>query len=394
MNQTQQFFINILSDHLHGIKTEIPCNVDWDEILKLSQSHQVEGIVYHQCKNFMPLKDKQLLDNKTSSTLYYYGNRKAALKEAVEELRKREISHVIVKGFSVAKYYPIPALRTMGDCDIIVHRKDMPAAMNVMRSLGYQGIDNDYADSWECAKNKMIFELHDRLVGEGDLLKPYQKSFFNEYDAYVTDEELDWSFHFLFLIVHLRKHFMNSGVGIRQFMDLAVVIQNCEELDWTWIEGKLDNLELLVFARSCLSLLNKWFDVDPPIRCDSVKMEDDFYEKVTEKILQNGTFGNGNKKNVGNYERNVLISYEGWIWFRRIRYMIRKVFPSYSYMRAYPGCNYVDGHPYLLAVAWLHRFYYYYKRKNRNTIRQVMRGVFASKESLEVQEDFLRKMGL
>ena len=394
MNINQEFFINILSDHLHGISTEIPCDVDWEEILKLAKSHQVEGIVYYQCKHLMPPKIMEVFGKKASATLYHYGNRKAALRDVVKELHNTDIAHIVVKGFSVAEYYPIPALRTMGDCDIIVHRKEMPAAMNVMRSLGYQGIDNDKADSWECVKNRITFEIHDRLVSSVDFLKPEQERFFNEYDTYVVDGILNWNFHFLFLIIHLRKHFMNSGVGIRQFMDLAVLVKNCHELDWTWIEERLIELELLRFTESCFYLLTQWFGVEPPIHCDYVNMEHGFYEKITEKILQNGVFGAGDTQNIGNYERNVLINSEGWMVFRRIIYLLRNIFPPYSYMRTYPGCNYVDGRPYLIIVAWLHRFYYYSKRKNRNSIRRVMKGVFTNKDSLEAQEDFFKTMGL
>ena len=394
MDLNQQFFINILSDHVHGIKTKSTNEIDWDEILQLSKSHQVEGIVYHQCKGFMPPDVLLIFDNLTSTTLYYYVNRKAALNVVTKELNVKKIPHVVVKGFSIAEYFPIPALRTMGDCDIIVHRKDMPAAMDVMRSLGYQGIDNDKADSWECVKNKLTFELHDRLVSGVEFLKPEQERFFNEYDAYVADGKLDWNFHFLFLIIHLRKHFINSGVGIRQFIDLAVLIQNCQELDWSWIEEKLTELNLMRFTQTCIWLLEKWLVVEPPINCNIANVDDGFYEHVTERILNNGVFGKDDIRNIGNYDRNVLIKSEGWMMFRRFKYLIRNTFPPYRYMRTYPGCNYVDGRPYLLAIAWVHRFFHYSKRNNRNAVRRVMSGAFSNKERLDEQNEFHKKMGL
>lgn len=394
MKQTQQFFINILSDHLHGTKTEIPCDVDWDEILKLSKSHQVEGIVYHQCKNFMPLEIKQFMDNRTSSTLYYYGNRKAALNEVEKELRKREIAYVVVKGFCVAEYYPIPALRTMGDCDIIVHRIDMPATMNVMRYLGYEGIENDKADAWECIRNRITFELHDRLVSEADLLKPYQEQFINDYDVHAVNGMLDWNFHFLFLIVHLRKHFMNSGVGIRLFMDLAVIIQKCNDLNWIEIEKMLSYLGLLRFAKSCFVLVKKWFGINTPINSNPDSMDCEFYEQVTEKVLRNGIFGDGDIENMGNYARNFLITSNGWMMFRRGKYVLMNMFPSYEYMRTYPGCGYLDDHPHWLIFAWGQRMYNFAKRKDKNTIGRIIKRAFSDKESINLQKEFLEKMGL
>ena len=394
MDLNQQFFIKTLSDHLHRVNTQISYEIDWGEILRLSKSHQVEGIVYHQCKRFMPSEVLQIFDDITSTTLYYYVNRRVALKEVVVNLEKNEISYAVVKGFGIAEYYPIPALRTMGDNDIIVHRNDMSAAMEEMRSIGYKGIENDKADSWGCVKNKITFEIHDRLVSGTEFLRPEQENFFNNYDQYLVNGGLDWSFHFLFLIIHLRKHFMNSGVGIRQFMDLAVLIQNCPKLDWAWIEEKLEELDLFRFTQSCLLLLEKWFGVELPINCDHNKMDHHFYEEVTDRILKNGVFGKNNTSNKGNYDRNVLINSRGWLLLRRFRYVVRNMLPPYDYMRTYPGCNYVDGRPYLLFIAWGHRFIYYSKRKNRNTIRRVMKGAFSDKESLDAQKNFLKRMGI
>lgn len=394
MDSNQQFFVKILSDHLHRANTEISYEIDWDEILRLSKSHQVEGIVYNQCKRFMPPDVLRVFDSITSTTLYYYVNRKVALNEISKKLNENGISYIVVKGFSIAEYYPIPALRTMGDSDIIVHRKDMPATMNVMRSAGYEGIDNDKADSWECVKNKITIEIHDRLVSDVDFLKPNQERFFNEYDKYVVNGELDWNIHFLFIMIHLRKHFMNTGVGIRQFMDLTVLILNCRELEWTRIEEKLADLDLLRFTQTCFLLLEKWFGINLPINCDSVTIDQGFYEQVTEKILKNGVFGKDDISNIDNYARNVLINSSGWMMCRRIKYIIRKAFPSYEYMKSYSGCSYVDGRPYLLIIAWLHRFYNYTKHKDRNSVKRVMDRAFIDGESLEKQYDFHKRMGL
>lgn len=394
MDLNRQFFVKMLSDHLNRVETEIPYEIDWNEILRLAKSHQVEGIVYHQCKVYMPIDVRAVFDVITSSTFYYYVNRRAALREITQRLVENEIQYITVKGFDVAKYYPIPAYRTMVDCDILVHRQDMVATMDLMRNLGYSGIENDKADSWECVKNNLSFEIHDRLVSDADFLEPYQERFFNEYDPYVLNGTLDWNFHFLFLIMHLRKHFMNSGVGIRQFMDLAVLIKNCHDLDWRWIQEKLAELDLLRFAQSCFILVGEWFGVDMPFGCESTNMERGFYEQVTDRILRNGTFGNDYDKNRGNFERNILIKSKGYLIVRRIKLVFRNAFPSYGYMRTYPRCNYVDGRPYLLLFAWIHRLHYYSVRKNKNTIKRVMKGAFSDIERLEEQEMFFKKMGL
>ena len=209
MDNCQQFFISILSDHLAGNKTNPPKNIDidWKEIQRLSKSHQVDGIVYYQCKTFMPKDALQYYEQAFSATLYFFRNRRAAMKIVTDAFRKNMISFFAVKGFAVSRFYPIPELRTMGDCDIIVSREDMPTAMNIMRGLGYQGIDNEKADSWVCSKNGYLFELHDKLVQDNEHSTEQQKSFFNKYSPYIDQGIIDPNFSFLFLLMHLRKHF-------------------------------------------------------------------------------------------------------------------------------------------------------------------------------------------
>ena len=77
MTSEQQFFLQVLSDHLLKKRTMPIEDLDWDSIFKLSRAHQVEGIVFYQCKELMP--DRTELENAFYLTLYYYKNRKAAM---------------------------------------------------------------------------------------------------------------------------------------------------------------------------------------------------------------------------------------------------------------------------------------------------------------------------
>ncbi|NCU27417.1 hypothetical protein EOM86_11990, partial [Candidatus Nomurabacteria bacterium] len=64
----------------------------------------------------------------------------------------------------------------------------------------------------------------------------------NSFDHFIVNGRLDDSFHFVFAIYHLCKHFMNSGVGFRQFVDVAVLIKNDDRINWMWTENKLKEI--------------------------------------------------------------------------------------------------------------------------------------------------------
>ena len=318
MTTEQEFFLQILADHLAGKDTAPREGIDWNTLKEFAHTHQVEGIVYFQCREQFPEAMRPAAEQAFGATLYYSANRRRIMEEIAGALRARGIGFFTVKGFAVARYYPKPALRTMGDCDIVVHRADMQAAVDVMRGLGFQGSEISDCVQWGCDRDGLHFELHNALVQGGEFTTTDQEDFFNDFDPYVDGETLDLSFHFLFLLMHLRKHFLNYGVGLRQFMDLAVVIRGGEGLNWDWMLDRLDKLRLLRFARVCGMLLKRWFGVDSPL---AAAPEPDLEEQLTGIILAGGVFGFADRENLTNFSRTALAKAGGPAWMKPFVYI-------------------------------------------------------------------------
>lgn len=245
MADENSFFIKVLSDHLNERKT-IPSEIiDWSIVLKLSIRHQVEGIVYCQCKNYTSVKELDRLEQRYFATLYHYKNRERLLTSIDKAFNNNSIQYIEIKGFKAARYYPIPGLRTMGDTDLVVHESDRERASKILSDMGlinqyeYTGKERGYSLS------NIHIELHHRLIYDEVVTIEEQNRFFYNCWEYVDRGELNHSFHFLFLLAHVRKHMLNEGVGIRQFMDLAVAIKNNPTLDWRWITEKLKDLKML-----------------------------------------------------------------------------------------------------------------------------------------------------
>ena len=137
-----------------------------------------------------------------------------------------KIQYFSVKGLAIADYYPMPALRTMGDIDLVV--KDKENVKNLLITIGYSFNEeefNGWFNEWHFFKHGVEFELHDYLMYEQSLIPIEEVRYFNKCWDYVTDNELDWNYHFVLLIAHLRKHLLR-GVGFRQFLDIAILIKN------------------------------------------------------------------------------------------------------------------------------------------------------------------------
>ena len=392
MSQEQYLFIRILADFLSGKKTNPDTDVDWLKILQMAKIHQVQGIVYYQCKNLLPDNICKTLEEAYLSTTYYYINRKALMGEISRTFNQSELPFFCVKGYEVARYYPIPALRTMGDCDIVVHRKDVPKAAKLLQQRGYKGNETTTLQQWGCNKNRMHFEIHNKLVQEGEYATLAQIKFFNNYEQYFKDGIIDPSFHFMYLLMHLRKHFLNRGVGIRQFMDLAVMIMNNDQLNWCWIEDKLDYLDLLRFAHVCYALVENWFGVAAPVKY--VRIDKAFVDQMTSKIIADGVFGFDNEENKKTDARTALIISKGPLWLRRIKMILQSVFLSYDIMRGYPGCGFIDGKPWLLPIAWIKRFVIIARERDKSSVANVLNNSMIPEDELHERKELLEKMGV
>lgn len=392
MTRERAFFLQAMGDHLNGRETAAPeTALDWEALLSIAKIHQVGGILYHQCMAILPPEYAVRLREQYGAALYYHTNRTAMAAALEEALQAEGIPFFVIKGSAVAAYYPVPALRTMGDTDLVIHTEDRMRAHEILLSQGFVN-ESHFADrEWVYYKNRMEFELHDHLVYRETVNRPEHETYFNDFWQYVHDGQLDWSFHFLFLLLHLRKHLMNEGVGFRQFMDVAVVAKNAPGLDWNWIGQELGALGFLDFARNVFAMNEAWFGLKTPISANTP--DADFFETATDVVFRNGIFGFDNADNRANRAVNIARSAEN-AHLAMTKSAIRKVFPSYQTLITVPHYRFLEGKPWLLPAAWVYRML---RGLSGNRFRRSVRHVgesFTSKETVEERGAFLDRWGL
>lgn len=385
MEAEKKFLLEVLADFLNKRRTNCVDGLEWEPILALAQSHQIEAILFHQCKSFIPPSVSGRLSQLYASSLFYYSNRVRLFGEVSAAFEKESIPFFPVKGLDVAAMYPVPALRTMGDSDIIVHPSDKQKAHQVMLDIGFECASiqgNGYI------KNKLEFEIHDHLLYNNNINSQVSKDFTELAWDYTSGESckkhLDWNFHLVFLLLHLKKHFLYSGIGFRQFMDLAVVVRKCD-LDWDWLKKTLQKVELWDFTRTCFTLCEKWFEVSMPIKAE---ITPEFYESATEKIFANGVFGYEDEENEANSNLNQIRA-QG-----KLRTIIRRIFPAYKDVYYVPHYAFVQGRPWLLPVVWIYRLIRSLVcGKGADGAKLISTAVNAD-DALEERETALQKWGL
>ena len=382
MTNEQCFFLTILADFLHNRKTLPNNGLDWTSIVQYAKSHQVEGIVCHQCREYLARQPElrdiyELLEKAQIATLFFYKNNQFAYNELKRVLNEKKIPFISVKGMDVASLYPVPEYRTMGDLDIVIHTEDSERIHDVMTGLGYKQGEGERVKTYGRGTTKI--EIHNHLLNDDNLEIALRKKFFNRCWEYVSDEEesyiLDWNFHFLYLVEHAKQHFSANGAGFRQFMDIAVVTMNKKGLDWKWIENELKKTGLWEFAITAFAFCKKWWNIETPF--DIKDLDEEFYLESTEFVFKNGVFGfNNENASAHMVEKQMRISSLPKV-FHSIYVAVKKVCISYDTAMTLPYCSFARNKKYLLPYVWIYRVVYVLVKK-KGHIMKAVRLVFGS----------------
>lgn len=377
LSEEQIIFLSVLKDYLHGNSSNFSENVNWNEVKLNADKHQLTAIFYYQTRNdiFKSAFALQLCRSTNFSLAI------DKFKRSIDKFR-----YIMIKGVTIAELYEVPELRTMGDVDVVIHRSDRCGIHEVLEKNGFQFL-GEAGGEWKYSINGFLFEVHDSLVHRREELDELVDYLSNVWNYVKNDGSLDWSFHLIYLLVHLRQHLVGSGVGFRQFMDIAIVCEKCT-IDWDFVVTELKKIDLYQFSLVVFSLIERWFEISVPIVKEEITEE--FYIEATRKIFTDGVFGLENESNK-NTKIGRIAHYNNMSLNKARRtFLISSVFPKYEIMCRLPYCSYVKKSKLLLLPAWLHRIVYRaFNRESRNNIFQQL-----SYDNTSARIEMLKKWGL
>ena len=378
MTKEVECLLSVLKQHLHGEASVGMDDIDWNEVVSIAQKHQIQSILYFQCKSIPEIDEQLKLDYIMCLA------RHAQIKDTQCELQSiiGDNQCLFFKGMSVANLYPYPPLRSMGDIDVLVNADNLENVDKLLVSNHFSCVQKD-KDEWIYIRNQINVEVHTSLMHHDQ--KNYH--YFSNPWLHVNGENRDWEYWFLYLLSHLRAHLVAGGVGIRQFYDLAVVIKSVN-LDFQRISKETKKMGIDLFTDRIFALLSHWFEVDVPI----TNTDDKFIEKATDEILSNGVFGNCQDHEIKMGIARTLANSDGNYQTARFSYYCSKLFPSYEVLCEYDYCKFLKGKKYLLPFAWLRRWFISaFDSGRRDSARKQL---LAPKEKVNERLQELRKWGI
>ena len=195
----------------------------------------------------------------------------------------------------------------------------------------------------------------------------------------------------MYLLLHIKKHLFGIGVGIRQFLDLAIIM-NSTNIDFAFIEKEFEKLGLVKYMQVVLTMIYKWFNIGSEL----IAISDEFYENQTLEILKNGVHGKDNEENKLNSAFKRLSNKDNKLSFKnRINYIKEKVFPSYDSLLKQDKYKFIEKKKYLLPVAWFYRFILsIVNNRAINEIKELITSAFLSKKIMDKKKEARDSWGI
>ena len=170
------------------------------------------------------------------------------------KLEEAGIWYMPLKGSVLKDCYPRIGMRQMADNDILFDAARAEDLRTIMESLGFtaERIGVSAHDIYH--KPPLAnFEMHRTLFmpGTHDAIYQYYNAI---HDKMIRDEDKAYGYHlspedfYLYMIAHEYKHYTAGGTGLRSLLDTYVYLKvKGETLDWTYISGELDKMEIAEF---------------------------------------------------------------------------------------------------------------------------------------------------
>ena len=175
--------------------------------------------------------------------------------EFAEEMERREIPVVVLKGLAFAQYYKNPLHRECGDLDCYMMGKKEAGDLAALE-LGGTMEEAGYKHSHLLFKgltieNHRFFTDFDNTP-TGMLTEQVLGELIQEEQIYIGDSKLSCpsaNFNALFLLKHTQGHFIDEGIRMRHVLDWALFLRaKQEEVDWSKVLPMLETTRTAQFA--------------------------------------------------------------------------------------------------------------------------------------------------
>lgn len=308
-----------------------------------------------------------------------------------QKLRAAGLHPVVVKGQLCSRLYPLKDHRISADDDLYISDAEFMACH---KQLLANGLTTDTpadelptADEVSYTKDgsPLYIELHRHLFDSAEDAHDELNHFFTDINPVEMDGFLAMlpHEHLLYLLLHAYKHFVRSGIGLRQFCDIGLWARAYHaEIDWQRLHEQCESVHAATFAAAAFRIarddLGIEFDL-PALWGDAVDVEPLLHDS-----LCGGVYGSNDLTRL--HSSTVTLNAVKASRTGEKSGVLRTVFPKRAYLEhRYP---YLKKRPYLLPIAWVQRLAHYAGEKQSDADSSTSGSIKLAKERIELMKRY------
>lgn len=394
LTTTETQFLHIAKAAISG--GDLPAEkVDWPAIFTLANQQKLLPILFEAVRK-MPAAEEnvalfavtkqQVIGQVLNQTV-----RSAEFSDLYHKLRSAGLHPIVVKGQLCSRLYPLKDHRISADDDLYISDAEFMACHEQLLA---NGLTTDTptdelatADEVSYTKNgsPLYIELHRHLFDSAEDAHDELNHFFADLNPVEIDGFLAMPphEHLLYLLLHAYKHFVRSGIGLRQFCDIGLWARAYHgEIDWQRLHEQCESVHAATFAAAAFHIAGEYLGIefDLPAPWDgSIDVEPLLHDS-----LCGGVYGSNDLTRL--HSSTVTLNAVKASRTGEKSSVLRTVFPKREYLeRRYP---YLKKRPYLLPVAWVQRLAHYASEKQSGTDNSASGSIKLAKERIELMKRY------
>ena len=394
LTTTETQFLHIARVAISG--SDLPIKkVDWPAIFTLANQQKLLPILFEAARKtpaaeenaaLFAVTKQQVIGQVLNQTV-----RSAEFTELYCKLRSAGLHPIVVKGQLCSRLYPLKDHRISADDDLLIPDGEF---MTCHEQLLANGLTTDTpADELASAdevsytkKGSLLYiELHRHLFDSAEDAHDELNHFFTDINPVEIDGFLAMPphEHLLYLILHAYKHFVRSGIGLRQFCDIGLWAREYhDEIDWQRLREQCESVHAATFAAAAFCIAREYLgiDFDLPTPWDGgIDVE-----PLLHDTLCGGVYGSNDLTRL--HSSTVTLNAVKASRTGEKSSVLRTVFPKREYLeRRYP---YLKKRPYLLPVAWAQRIAHYASEKQSGADNSASGSIKLGKERIELMKRY------
>ena len=394
LTTTETQFLHIAKAAVSG--GDLPAEkVDWPAIFTLANQQKLLPILFETIRKtpaaeenatLFAVTKQQVIGQVLNQTV-----RSAEFADLYRKLRTAGVHPIVVKGQLCSRLYPLKDHRISADDDLYIPDAEFMACHDQLLANGLttDTPTDELATADEVTYTKsgspLYIELHRHLFDSSEDAHDELNHFFADIQPVEIDGFLAMPphEHLLYLILHAYKHFVRSGIGLRQFCDIGLWARAYhDQIDWQHLHDQCASVHAATFATAAFRIARGYLGIKFSLPAPWDASID--AEPLLHDTLCGGVYGSNDYTRL--HSSTVTLNAVKASRTGEKSSVLSTVFPKREYLeRNYP---YLKKYPYLLPVAWVQRIAHYVGEKQSGADNSASGSIKLAKERIELMKRY------